>query len=77
MRVSAAPSGETARTGYVPASVATFPQRECFLAAMRHAGFDEVAWEEISLGIVCLYRGRKAPQTASPAAGGQPERSSS
>lgn len=44
---------------YLPDSVGQFPQREKFLAAMTAAGFDEVSWQDLSFGVVCLYRGRR------------------
>ena len=44
---------------YLPDSVGRFPQREKFLAAMCAAGFDEVTWQDLSFGVVCLYRGRR------------------
>ncbi len=44
---------------YLPDSVDRFPQREGFLAALTAAGFDEISWQDLSLGIVCLYRGRR------------------
>ena len=44
---------------YLPDSVGRFPQREKFLAAMIAAGFDEVSWQDLSFGVVCLYRGRR------------------
>ncbi len=43
---------------YLPASVLEFPQRQGFLDRMAAAGFTEMAWEDLSGGIVCLYSGR-------------------
>jgi demethylmenaquinone methyltransferase/2-methoxy-6-polyprenyl-1,4-benzoquinol methylase len=43
---------------YLPASVSEFPQRDEFLEHMATAGFDELAYEELAAGVVCLYQGR-------------------
>jgi demethylmenaquinone methyltransferase/2-methoxy-6-polyprenyl-1,4-benzoquinol methylase len=42
---------------YLPESVLEFPQRQGFLDRMAAAGFTETAWQDLSFGIVCLYRG--------------------
>jgi demethylmenaquinone methyltransferase/2-methoxy-6-polyprenyl-1,4-benzoquinol methylase len=48
---------------YLPSSVLEFPQRRAFLDRMGAAGFGELAWTDLSGGIVCLYRGvRQAVQ---------------
>jgi demethylmenaquinone methyltransferase/2-methoxy-6-polyprenyl-1,4-benzoquinol methylase len=43
---------------YLPSSVLGFPQRQEFLDRMAAAGFTDLAWENLSGGIVCLYTGR-------------------
>ncbi|HEX9943387.1 MAG TPA: ubiquinone/menaquinone biosynthesis methyltransferase [Thermoanaerobaculia bacterium] len=43
---------------YLPNSVLGFPQRQAFLDRMAAAGFVDLAWEELSGGTVCIYRGR-------------------
>lgn len=43
---------------YLPSSVLEFPQRRGFLDRMAAAGFQDLAWRDLSGGIVCLYRGR-------------------
>ncbi len=43
---------------YLPESVLSFPQRQGFLDRMAAAGFTDLAWEDLSGGIVCLYSGR-------------------
>lgn len=43
---------------YLPSSVLAFPQRQGFLDRMAAAGFTDLAWEEMSAGIVCIYKGR-------------------
>lgn len=45
---------------YLPSSVVEFPQREAFTARMRDAGFAAARFDELTLGTVCLYRGRSA-----------------
>ena len=54
---------------YLPESVGRFPQREKFLAAMATAGFDEVSWQDLSFGVVCLYRGRRKAANGEPPSG--------
>jgi demethylmenaquinone methyltransferase/2-methoxy-6-polyprenyl-1,4-benzoquinol methylase len=44
---------------YLPSSVLEFPQRRGFLERMAAAGFGELAWTDLSGGIVCLYRGTR------------------
>ncbi|HYH47255.1 MAG TPA: ubiquinone/menaquinone biosynthesis methyltransferase [Thermoanaerobaculia bacterium] len=43
---------------YLPSSVLQFPQRRGFLDRMAAAGFSDLAWKDLSGGIVCLYSGR-------------------
>jgi len=45
---------------YLPSSVLAFPQRREFLDRMATAGFADLAWEDLSGGIVCLYTGKVA-----------------
>jgi demethylmenaquinone methyltransferase/2-methoxy-6-polyprenyl-1,4-benzoquinol methylase len=45
---------------YLPSSVLEFPQRAGFLARMAAAGFDDLECSDLSAGVVCLYRGRRA-----------------
>lgn len=42
---------------YLPNSVLSFPQRQEFLDLMARAGFTNLAWEDLSAGTVCVYRG--------------------
>ncbi len=51
---------------YLPSSVLAFPQRQGFLDRMAAAGFDDLAWQDLSGGIVCLYSGA-IPKLAPPA----------
>jgi demethylmenaquinone methyltransferase/2-methoxy-6-polyprenyl-1,4-benzoquinol methylase len=43
---------------YLPNSVLEFPQRQGFLDRMAATGFTDLAWQELSGGIVCIYQGR-------------------
>ena len=43
---------------YLPNSVLGFPQRQEFLDRMAAAGFTDLAWEDLSGGTVCVYKGR-------------------
>lgn len=51
--------GEFRAYRWLPASLAAFPSREVVLATMKRAGFDEVSYENLSLGAVCIYIGIK------------------
>jgi demethylmenaquinone methyltransferase/2-methoxy-6-polyprenyl-1,4-benzoquinol methylase len=42
---------------YLPRSVLGFPQRQELLDLMARAGFTNLAWEDLSAGTVCIYRG--------------------
>ncbi len=44
---------------YLPNSVLNFPQPETFAHIMTAAGFSDVRWHKLSLGIVTLYLGKK------------------
>jgi demethylmenaquinone methyltransferase/2-methoxy-6-polyprenyl-1,4-benzoquinol methylase len=44
---------------YLPDSVSEFPQRDGFLERMAAAGFDSLAWRDLSGGTVCLYTGSR------------------
>ena len=43
--------------GYLRDSVMHFPQRQAFAQEMHRAGFSNATWQDLSGGIVCLYRG--------------------
>lgn len=54
---------------YLPESVLAFPQRRGFLDHMAGAGFGDLGWRDLSLGIVCLYSGTvSAPGSRTPSA---------
>lgn len=44
---------------YLPSSVRYFPERENLAQILRQAGFVEVAWRELTFGIVCIHFGVK------------------
>ncbi|RLC33730.1 MAG: bifunctional demethylmenaquinone methyltransferase/2-methoxy-6-polyprenyl-1,4-benzoquinol methylase UbiE, partial [Deltaproteobacteria bacterium] len=44
---------------YLPASVMNFPGTGEFAAIMKNAGFCDVRWKKMTLGIATLYQGRK------------------
>ncbi|MBU1168291.1 MAG: bifunctional demethylmenaquinone methyltransferase/2-methoxy-6-polyprenyl-1,4-benzoquinol methylase UbiE [Proteobacteria bacterium] len=44
---------------YLPESVIRFPDSETFAGIMQSAGFREVHWKKMTLGIVTLYTGEK------------------
>jgi demethylmenaquinone methyltransferase/2-methoxy-6-polyprenyl-1,4-benzoquinol methylase len=44
---------------YLPDSVLKFPRPAAFARLMTRAGFTEVAWQPLSLGIATLFRARK------------------
>ena len=45
---------------YLPASVLNFPRAVEFAAIMRSAGFSDIQWKKMTMGIVTLYRGHRA-----------------
>ena len=46
---------------YLPCSVENFPDPYSFAATMRQAGFQDVRWKKLALGIAVLYVGYKKP----------------
>jgi demethylmenaquinone methyltransferase/2-methoxy-6-polyprenyl-1,4-benzoquinol methylase len=53
-------SGHRAAYRYLPASVAHFPREEQLASRLRAAGFRDVRWESLSLGIAAIHVGIKA-----------------
>ncbi len=53
-------SGDTMAYRYLPDSVLHFPESKIFVAIMRSAGFTDIRWRRLTLGIVTLYLGKKA-----------------
>jgi demethylmenaquinone methyltransferase/2-methoxy-6-polyprenyl-1,4-benzoquinol methylase len=56
-RVGSAISGDGSAYAYLPASVERFPRPEDFAALMREAGFRDVRFRPLTLGIAYLHRG--------------------
>ncbi len=52
-------SGDTKAYRYLPDSVLNFPESKIFAEIMRSAGFSNVKWRRLTLGIVTLYIGKK------------------
>ena len=52
-------SGHRDAYTYLPASVANFPDEAALAARMRAAGFADVEWQTLSLGIAAIHVGRK------------------
>ena len=52
-------SGHRTAYSYLPRSVAHFPVEEELAARMRGAGFAEVRWTSLSLGIAAIHVGAK------------------
>jgi demethylmenaquinone methyltransferase/2-methoxy-6-polyprenyl-1,4-benzoquinol methylase len=53
-------SGHATAYKYLPKSVANFPIEEQLAARMRDAGFRDVSWRTLTLGIAAIHVGRKA-----------------
>lgn len=54
-------SKDASAYSYLPESVNTFPDRIDFLDIMRKVGFTDTCFEELTMGIACLYYGKKEP----------------
>lgn len=52
-------SGHGAAYGYLPASVGAFASPDEFVTILRHHGFVDVSVARLTLGIACLYTGRR------------------
>ena len=52
-------SGHRTAYRYLPESVARFPVQEQLAHAMRHAGFTNVRWESLTLGVAAIHVGDK------------------
>ena len=61
-RIGRAVSGDRVAYSYLPASVSSFPPPAQFLAMLERSGFVGVRAVPLSLGIVYLYTGTRAPQ---------------
>jgi len=56
--IGGAISGAPEAYKYLPESVRKFPEAPNLAEMMRHAGFDSVDWEYLTMGIVALHLGR-------------------
>ncbi len=59
-RLGALVAGEPAAYAYLVESIRRFPPQETMKALLEEAGFEEVAYRNLSLGIACLHWGRRA-----------------
>jgi demethylmenaquinone methyltransferase/2-methoxy-6-polyprenyl-1,4-benzoquinol methylase len=59
--IGGAISGHRSAYQYLPKSVAHFPSEPELAQRMLAAGFSEVTWESLSLGIAAIHSGRKPP----------------
>jgi demethylmenaquinone methyltransferase / 2-methoxy-6-polyprenyl-1,4-benzoquinol methylase len=48
---------------YLNASAAAFPDREAFVQILNKAGYSDTSFKHLSLGICCIYTGRKPKHT--------------
>ncbi len=55
---------------YLPASVINFPPPDRFAAIMKEAGFTEIKWRRLTMGIATVHIGRKPLAGTSPACDG-------
>jgi len=58
-RIGGIISGSRSAYEYLPASVSRFPDQPALAALMRDAGFDEVAFENLTGGLAALHTGRR------------------
>lgn len=58
-RIGGVISGSRSAYEYLPDSVSRFPDQPALAALMRDAGFDEVAFENLTGGIAALHTGRR------------------
>jgi demethylmenaquinone methyltransferase/2-methoxy-6-polyprenyl-1,4-benzoquinol methylase len=58
-RVGRLVSGHRTAYSYLPKSVATFPVEEELAARMTRAGFRDVAWRSLTLGIAAIHVGTR------------------
>jgi len=52
-------SGHRTAYRYLPQSVANFPVQEELARRMRHAGFAEVRYRDLTLGVAAIHVGTK------------------
>jgi demethylmenaquinone methyltransferase / 2-methoxy-6-polyprenyl-1,4-benzoquinol methylase len=59
-RIGALVSGHRTAYAYLPRSVANFPIEEELASRMRGAGFVDVQWRVLTLGVAAIHRGTKS-----------------
>jgi demethylmenaquinone methyltransferase/2-methoxy-6-polyprenyl-1,4-benzoquinol methylase len=59
-RIGGIISGSRSAYEYLPDSVSRFPDQETLARMMREAGFDEVAFQNLTGGVAALHTGRRA-----------------
>lgn len=59
-RIGAMLSGHRSAYAYLPRSVANFPPERELADRMHRAGFSEIGWASLSLGVAAIHTGRKA-----------------
>lgn len=60
--IGRAVSGHRTAYRYLPESVARFPVEEELARAMRDAGFQDVRWQSLTLGVAAIHSGDKPPR---------------
>jgi demethylmenaquinone methyltransferase/2-methoxy-6-polyprenyl-1,4-benzoquinol methylase len=58
-RIGAIISGHKTAYAYLPHSVANFPAEEELATRMRAAGFTDVEWRSLTMGVAAIHRGGK------------------
>ena len=58
-QIGALVSGHRTAYAYLPRSVANFPIEEDLAARFRHAGFADVQWRTLTLGVAAIHLGAK------------------
>ena len=59
-RIGGIISGSRSAYEYLPDSVSRFPDQETLAAIMRQAGFDDVAFQNLTGGVAALHTGRRS-----------------
>lgn len=59
-------SGHPTAYRYLPASVAAFPDRDALAVRMRQAGFTDVRWRALTLGIAAIHVARRGAGVDAP-----------
>jgi demethylmenaquinone methyltransferase/2-methoxy-6-polyprenyl-1,4-benzoquinol methylase len=57
--IGGAVSGHATAYRYLPESVANFPERDALAGSMRRAGFRDVTWRALTMGVAAIHVGSK------------------